>query len=377
LREDHKISSLLGSPPGYVGYNDLPILHQFNIDKQHLFIKVERSIESARSPAEKNARKHLLSVLKQVLSGGQVSGLSGVMGMGGPDPKQILTTIFDEFKPLKSIVLFDEIEKANPRIWDLLLGILEDGEVQLANGEITSFRNSFILMTTNVGSREIKRLTEKPMGFEVPSRAGLRENVDKLIYEETKKALSKMFRPEFVGRLGKEIVVFRMLGDEDYLKILNIFLSEIQERLSGKKIKPPPILLNYSDNFKKFLVKEGSSQEYGARILRDVVKKYVESPLAFAISSGELIPGDKVLFDVENERPVLLRQPRPENLLLAPPGENKPDAGVKVDEPDSLCQPENGDKNGNGNGNGDPVDFGDKKLLIPIKPKKRNPKKSS
>lgn len=307
LSQEHQTASLIGSPPGYIGYNDMPLLHWINIEKHHLFIKMKKEMESCQDPEKLKLLEKRWIAAKRIVN-----------AVPTGEFKDWLQAIFDSYRPLKSLILFDEVEKAHPNVWNLLLGVLEDGQLQLSNGETTDFRNSFIIMTTNTGSREIQGLMERKLGLPLPSRNEIAEGekLDQAIYDAAKKALEKMFPTEFIGRLGKEIVIFRTLNRDDYFKILEIFLSEVQERLCGKNKYPPPILINYTQSFKEFLINEGVSQKYGARILRDVVKKHVIDLISFAFSSGEIVEGDKILFDLENGKPVIRRQPRPETHMI-------------------------------------------------------------
>ncbi len=327
LTERHQVASLIGSPPGYVDSDKIPLLHRFNVDKYSLIGNMEACIRFAKNKEERKAREEALKNTKQLLQLAQMGKKEYVQEMEGDKKEtinvyQFLNTLFRKSQPLKSVVLFDEIEKAHPNVWNLLLGIMEEGELQMANNnEVTTFRNSLIILTTNTGSREIQKLSKGRLGFKVPSDRD-KEMLEQAIYNEAKKALEKIFPPELVGRLGNEIVVFRALQKEDNSKILEQFLAEIQLRLSGRRRPLPSLSLSYTADFKNFLVEKGTSQEYGARILRDTVKEKVEDPIALAISSGELTEGDKILFDVENGESVLKRQPRDYRKLPAAPKTN-------------------------------------------------------
>lgn len=313
LHLEHQTASLIGSPPGYVGYGDLPLLHWINLDKHHFFIKIEKEINDCKSPERQNILKRNLQEAKQIIDICQREDhLSPQAAL-----KHSLRSVFNVYMPLKSLILFDEIEKAHPNVWNLLLGILEDGQLQLATGETTNFRNSFIILTTNTGSREIKGLMDGGIGYRLPRKeeTAEHEKLDQAIYEETKKALQRVFPPEFIGRIGKEIVVFRTLTHDDYSKILEIFLNDVQLQLGQKKGNSPHVLIKYTSTFREFLIKNGTSQEYGARILRDMVKKYVIDTVSFAFSSKELIAGDEILFDLDDAKPIIRRKSRPQQAL--------------------------------------------------------------
>lgn len=316
LSQEHQTASLIGSPPGYIGYGDMPILHWLNLGKHHLLIKIEEKIEKYPDPMQREDIKRNLEEIKEFISivQGNPRGQNGAL-------KTYLRAVMDNYHPLKSVVLFDEIEKAHPNVWNLLLGIMEDGELQLANGEKTDFRNSFIIMTTNTGAKEIQGLMNDGIGFRTLRKndAAEQEKLDQAIYKEAGKAIEKMFPAALIGRLGKEIVVFRTLNHDDYSKILEIFLRDVQSHLNGKEKDPPPISISYTKAFKKFLIEEGTSQKYGARILRDVVKRWVIDALSSALSSGEIVAGDKILFDLEQGKPVTRRQNRPPLLIPCAP----------------------------------------------------------
>ena len=321
LSQEHQTASLIGSPAGYIGYGDMPILHRINLEKHHLLIKMKKEMEECSDPQQQEQLEIGLEEIKQFIN---IVSRGNTRGQNAPI-KSYLYAILDNYHPLKSLILFDEIEKAHPNVWNLLLGILEDGELQLASGEITDFRNSFIIITTNTGAKEIQGLMDNKIGFRAPRKnnSAEQEKLDQAIYEEAEKAIEKMFPAALIGRLGKEIVVFRTLNHDDYSSILEIFLRDIQSRLSGKNKEPPPILLSYTPAFKEFLIEEGTSQKYGARILRDVVKRWVIDALACAFSSEEIIAGEKVLFDVEKGKPVTRRQNRTTQLITYVPEKTK------------------------------------------------------
>jgi len=305
LAEEHRISSLIGSPPGYVDSHKLPLLHRFNIGKHDLLFWLEQDINSCKDEKAKKEKIEALNQIKICLKSLQVGKAWVSYKKERVNSYTFLNTIFDRITPF-SVILFDEIEKAHPNVWNLLLGILEDGQLQMANNnEVTSFTESLIILTTNTGSREIhKSLGISKMGFKTPQKEDPAKT-EKAIYNEAKRALERLFPPELMGRFGKEIVVFRDLGKEDYGRIFGQLIDELRIRLSSQRIS-----IKYASAFKDFVVEEGFNQTYGARILRDIVKKRVETPLSFALASKEVQAGDRVLFALEGGRPVLKRQPR-------------------------------------------------------------------
>ena len=308
LAESHRVSTLIGSPPGYVDSHKIPVLHRFNIEKYGLISFLEEQIRLCKDEEQRQEKQDALEQVKRCLQALQVGKVFIKYNKQDLNIYTFLNELFEKAQPLISIILFDEIEKAHPDVWNLLLSIMEEGQLQLANnGEMTSFANSLIILTTNTGSREIQGVFGiNRMGFQTPTRDEDREKMDKAVYDEAKKALEKMFPPELMGRLGKEVIAFRGLQKEDFNQIFHQLVDEFRWRLKEREIA-----IRCAPKFRKFVVEEGFNQKYGARILRDAVKKYVETPISFAISSGELKRFDNVLLTLENGQPVLRRQPRP------------------------------------------------------------------
>ena len=207
--ESHSTSKLIGSPPGYVGYDDAGQLTE----------KVKR-------------------------------------------------------KPY-SILLFDEIEKAHPDVFNILLQVLDDGRLTDAQGNTVSFENTIIIMTSNAGSN----LTRHMIGFgneTIQNRAKVLEN------------LKQYFRPEFLNRID-EIVVFDSLTKEQLLQIVDLMLSQTQAILANKNIQ-----ISLSKEAKEFLLTKGTDLSYGARPLRRAIQRYVEDELSDRILRAELNDGQKV-----------------------------------------------------------------------------------
>ena len=168
-----------------------------------------------------------------------------------------------------SVVLFDEVEKAHPDVINMLLQILEEGHLSDSLGVKVNFRNTIIILTSNVGADEIKN--EGNLGF---IRSGTLDGNYDLLKEQLEKAAKKKFRPEFINRLD-DIVVFNQLDKDDLGKIIDIEIDKIQKRLSYHGIK-----LKYDQKVKEFLIDEGFTPEYGARPLRRVVERFIEDQLA-------------------------------------------------------------------------------------------------
>ncbi|YAF96949.1 MAG: ATP-dependent Clp protease ATP-binding subunit [Nodularia sp. CChRGM 3473] len=222
--ERHTVSKLIGSPPGYVGYNE----------------------------------------------GGQL-------------------TEAVRRRPY-TVVLFDEIEKAHPDVFNMLLQILEDGRLTDAKGRTVDFKNTLLILTSNIGSKVIEK-GGGGIGFEFADDASESQynRIRSLVNEE----LKQYFRPEFLNRLD-EIIVFRQLSKAEVTQIAEIMLKEVFGRLTEKGIT-----LEVSDRFKDRLIEEGYSPSYGARPLRRAIMRLLEDSLAEEILSGRIKDGDTALVDVD------------------------------------------------------------------------------
>ena len=187
-----------------------------------------------------------------------------------------------------SVVLFDEIEKAHPDVFNTLLQVLDDGRLTDAQGRTVSFENTVIIMTSNVGSQHL--VSEKQFGFTA------KEGVD---FGETERrarnALEQAFRPEFLNRID-EIIVFQPLSKEDVLKIVDIMLARLNKHLESQRVS-----IEVTDVAKEFIAEEGYDPKYGARPLARAIRRHVENPLSSRIIGGEFDPDDTVLVDREGE----------------------------------------------------------------------------
>ena len=226
--EPHSVSKLIGSPPGYVGYDD----------------------------------------------GGQLT-------------EKIRR------KPY-AVILFDEIEKAHPDVMNMLLQILDDGRLTDAQGRTVNFKNTVIIMTSNIGARLITDKTT--LGFSNHSDT---EESKQKEYENTKKdvmsELKKQFRPEFINRID-EIIVFHKLNEEDIKQIIDIMLKQVQNRL-----KENDISIDFDETVKEYISKKGIDINYGARPLKRAIQSNIEDKIAEAILDGKVLPKKKAKMTVENE----------------------------------------------------------------------------
>jgi ATP-dependent Clp protease ATP-binding subunit ClpC len=189
-----------------------------------------------------------------------------------------------------SVVLFDEIEKAHPDVWNLLLQILEEGKLTDNVGRIVNFRNTIILMTSNVGSDIIKR--QGTLGFSPVTDEASYEKMRERIMDEAK----KMFRPEFLNRVD-DAIVFRALTKPDLIQILNLEVGKVLERLKRKNLQ-----LQLDETAKDFLVEKGYDPQYGARPMRRAVERFFEDPLAEEILKGNLHEGEPIFVTTDKEK---------------------------------------------------------------------------
>jgi ATP-dependent Clp protease ATP-binding subunit ClpC len=238
--ERHTVSKLIGSPPGYVGYNE----------------------------------------------GGQL-------------------TEAVRRRPY-TVVLFDEIEKAHPDIFNMLLQILEDGRLTDAKGRTVDFKNTLIILTSNIGSKVIEK-GGGGLGFEFAEDQAESQyhRIRSLVNEE----LKNYFRPEFLNRLD-EIIVFRQLTKDEVKEIADILLTEVFKRLTEQEIT-----LEVTEKFKERLVEEGYNPAYGARPLRRAIMRLLEDVLAEEILSGRVGEGDTASVDVDEEGKVKIIPQKTQELL--------------------------------------------------------------
>ncbi len=198
-----------------------------------------------------------------------------------------------------TVVLFDEIEKAHPDVFNLLLQLLEDGRLTDSKGRTVDFKNTLVIMTSNIGSKVIEK-GGGGLGFEF-SGENAEENQYNRIRSLVNEELKQYFRPEFLNRLD-EIIVFRQLNRDEVKQIAEIMLREVFSRIGEKGIT-----LTVSDAFKERLVEEGFNPAYGARPLRRAVMRLLEDSLAEEVLSGRIKDGDSVVVDVDADKKVVVR----------------------------------------------------------------------
>jgi ATP-dependent Clp protease ATP-binding subunit ClpC len=184
-----------------------------------------------------------------------------------------------------SVILLDEIEKAHPDVFNILLQVLDEGHLTDNYGRVIDFKNTVVIMTSNVGAKEITK--GKALGFGTADSRGSFERISEKVKEE----LQHTFNPEFLNRLD-DVIVFHQLSREHIAKIVSVMLREVQKRLSEEELT-----LKLSDAGSDFLAKHGFDEMYGARPLRRAIQRYIEDPLSEKILLGEFSKGDEI--DVE------------------------------------------------------------------------------
>ncbi|MFN2530511.1 MAG: AAA family ATPase [Pyrinomonadaceae bacterium] len=239
FQHSHEIAKLIGSPPGYLGHRETsPMLTQENLDRMHT----------------------------------------------------------DDMKV--SLVLFDEIEKASDSLWQLLLGILDKATLTLGDNRRVDFSKAMVIMTSNLGAREMSELISGGIGF-APGKGVKNPNdtdVDQKIYRTAVEAARRKFSPEFMNRIDK-VVVFRSLKEHHLRLILDLELQAVQDRImqsAGTKF-----VFQCSDVAKNMLLKEGLDFKYGARHLKRSVERFLVYPLSNLVATGQIGLGDLVSVDVD------------------------------------------------------------------------------
>ncbi|MDD3386796.1 MAG: AAA family ATPase, partial [Candidatus Pacebacteria bacterium] len=192
-----------------------------------------------------------------------------------------------------SVILLDEVEKAHSEVFNILLQVLEDGRLTDSKGRVVSFKNTILIMTSNIGSDIIAK--EAPLGFVDNAKVSKKEGLKSKVQD----ALKEKFRPEFINRID-EIVIFDYLGAEEIKQIVDLELKKVQKRLEKKEIK-----ITVSDKAKQLLAEKGFDPSLGARPLKRIIQKLILDPMAFKIVTNEIKDGDKVSVEVEKNEIIL------------------------------------------------------------------------
>ncbi len=242
FQHSHEISKLIGSPPGYLGHRETqPLLSQDRLDR-------------FQTPARK-----------------------------------------------LSFVLFDEIEKASDALWQLLLGILDKATLTLGDNRRVDFSNCVIVLTSNLGAREMSLVSEGTLGFApgVATAPEINAKLERIGIE----AARRKFSPEFMNRLDK-IVVFQSLQEGAMRRIMDLELETVQRRIlsTGRG----PFVLRCSDTVKDFLLREGFDRRYGARPLKRAIERHLIIPLSNLIATGQISAGDVLLVEMDETKQEML-----------------------------------------------------------------------
>jgi len=188
------------------------------------------------------------------------------------------------------VILFDEIEKAHPEVWNALLQILDDGRLTDGQGRVVDFRNTVLIMTSNLGTEFVKQ--GGTLGFLKKEAT----DEDRQAHEKIEKALKSTFRPEFLNRVD-EVIMFSPLTKEQMMEIVDLQMKDVRDRLNEHGLK-----VELTETAREWLASEGYDASFGARPLKRALQKYVESPLSVSLLSGEFVDGDTVIVDLDEEK---------------------------------------------------------------------------
>ena len=196
-----------------------------------------------------------------------------------------------------SVILFDEIEKAHPDVMNMLLQILDDGRLTDAQGRTVNFKNTVIIMTSNIGARLITDKTT--LGFSAKDKKDESQKEYETIKKDVMGELKKQFRPEFINRID-EIIVFHKLNDEDIKQIIDIMLNQVTKRMAEKSYK-----LEIDNSVKELIAKKGVDTDYGARPLKRAIQNILEDKIAEEILDGNIKPNKKAVIKAEDDKIVI------------------------------------------------------------------------
>jgi ATP-dependent Clp protease ATP-binding subunit ClpB len=261
FQHSHEIAKLIGSPPGYLGHRETsPMLTQENLDRYHT----------------------------------------------------------EETK--LSLVLFDEVEKASDSLWQLLLGILDKATLTLGDNRRVDFSKTMVIMTSNLGAREMSEMISGGIGF-APGKGAKNPNdteIDQKIYRTALEAARRKFSPEFMNRIDK-VVVFRSLKEHHLRQILDLELQAVQDRImasAGTKF-----VFRCTDTAKDMLLREGIDLKYGARHLKRAIERFLVYPLSNLVATEQVGLGDLVNVDLSEETGRLVFSKRSGGALIQEPSE--------------------------------------------------------
>ena len=268
FQHSHEIAKLIGSPPGYLGHRETsPMLTQENLDKAHT----------------------------------------------------------DDTK--LTFVLFDEIEKASDSLWQLLLGILDKATLTLGDNRRVDFSKTVVIMTSNLGAREMSDMISGGIGFAPTKTDKVKEDneIDTKIYRTALEAAKRKFSPEFMNRIDK-VVVFRSLKEHHLRAILDIELKAVQDRITesaGTKF-----IFECTDAAKEYLLGEGIDLKYGARHLKRSIERFLVYPLSNLVATQQVETGDYVLVDYNPETKTLVFRKQSGKMIVSEQPEEESDEGT-------------------------------------------------
>jgi ATP-dependent Clp protease ATP-binding subunit ClpB len=199
-----------------------------------------------------------------------------------------------------SLILFDEIEKAHPEVFNILLQILDNGRLTDAKGRMVNFKNTILIMTSNVGGQYVKEMSE--LGFQIYEGEEKKKAEAETMKDKLRDALKENFKPEFLNRID-EIIIFDSLTKEDISRIVDLQMKLVRGRLAEKNIK-----IELDDSGREYLVKNGYSPEYGARELKRVIQRVILDPLAQKVIAGEVKSGDTVVLAAKADEMVVSKK---------------------------------------------------------------------
>ncbi len=278
FQHSHEIAKLIGSPPGYLGHRETsPMLTQENLDKAHT------------------------------------------------DDNKL------------TFVLFDEIEKASDSLWQLLLGILDKATLTLGDNRRVDFSKTVVIMTSNLGAREMSDMISGGIGF-APTKTGKPQEdteIDTKIYRTALEAAKRKFSPEFMNRIDK-VVVFRSLREHHLRQILSIELRDVQARITesaGTKF-----IFECTEEAREFLLKEGIDLKYGARHLKRAIERFLVYSLSNLVATQQVETGDLVLVDYDEDEDKLTFGKQSGKMIVSDSGESDFDEELESDS-DSIGLP--------------------------------------
>ena len=271
----HEVAKLLGSPPGYVGGDIDPLLSQQRVDLPHWQMRQAGGQRDEEQPA-------------------------------------LIERAHDASNGLYSIILFDEIEKAHPTLWNALLGILEEGQVTLGNNRTTDLTRAIILMTSNVGSREMSQAMERvPIGFRA---AETPDDTEHTLRDIASEAARNVFPIEFLNRFD-EVLVYRPLQSDHLGRIFDKFLADINRRALEQA--GVPLLIKTSPEARAFVIDAVTDPTLGARPLRRATERLIVDPVSRLLASAQITAGDVVEAELEDGALTFYRWPRSADSIVA------------------------------------------------------------